>query len=664
MGLVHDIILPTGPGKVWPVLIEYSAIAESGFTSTGAMAANATMALGWKPTAVDLTKPLSDQTNHYLLTIRKVGTTVTVWKQDVELGSYTTTATTYAGLLTEALTAFAGAAKGYVSRLVVVESALDFTSFYQLSGRVAGLWVPKALTGLVPHTLLDFSNAADLGHDSSGNGNDWTLTSPVQSTDTPTDNHATWNPFNPEDLGYSNGNKSVSSATSAIGCAYTTYCFPVEEDYALELRIDTGSAAGVGVTNELKYNNAINQPEAVIYLPNGSIRTGGADTPYGETWATGDVIKAKVSGGVLSFEKNGVDQGVAASGLTGTYWFLFQDSSTNYIAEGTILSTTLTAANLPEPDVLDTSLFADIVLREGTGADVAIDSLKFPPDWVNIKNRNAAYAWRLFDTARGVLNAIRTDAYFVEESLPEGLKSFDLNGYTLGSHIDINELSSNYVDLAILADSAIGFEIHAVSHTNGAQTTFNHTLGRPVTFAVTKNLDSNNSWWTYHTALGPNKYLQVSETGAAVSSTNIWPVNTSTQFALGSACITGNYIVYLFTDSDMFKAFSFTGNGNANGPFIDLGGRFLSIPFLKNSSIESAWLNWDTVRQLTNSMGNTLCPDTNNVEFTYPYASVLSSGFKPIVGGTSGYAITANGNGNLIVGLAILRQPQKYANAF
>lgn len=198
--IVPDSLLVLGT-IVYPVEIEYSTLCESGFSSSGSVATDATIALGFKPTAVDTAYPLCDPTSHYLLTIRKVGTTITVWKQNVEVGSYTTTATTYADLLAEALTEYVGAANGYFSRLVVVESALDYAAFYQQSPSVTELWVPRNLDDLTIHTLLDFSNAVDLGADSSGNGNDWTLTGAIQYADTPTNNHCTLNSLDPATTG-------------------------------------------------------------------------------------------------------------------------------------------------------------------------------------------------------------------------------------------------------------------------------------------------------------------------------------------------------------------------------------------------------------------------------------------------------------------------------
>ncbi|WP_129586502.1 DUF7483 domain-containing protein [Pseudodesulfovibrio hydrargyri] len=233
--------------------IAHAALCENGFSSSGAVAANATVALGWKPTAVDTAHPLCDPTHHYLLTVCKAGTTVTVWRQDVELGSYTITAATYAGLLSEALTAFAGTVKGYVSRLVVVEEALDFTAFYQPSGAVAGLWVPRSLGGLAPQALLDFTDAADLGADRSGNGNHWTLPGAVQSVDTPTNNYATLNPLasTTGEAALSGGNLVIGGAGSGApwGCGIST--IGLDQPFYFEVTLGNLSAQNYAIAGIL-----------------------------------------------------------------------------------------------------------------------------------------------------------------------------------------------------------------------------------------------------------------------------------------------------------------------------------------------------------------------------------------------------------------------------
>lgn len=80
----------------------------------------------------------------------------------------------------------------------------------EFSSVVSGLWVPKAYTGTygTNGSHLDFADAANLGKDASGNGNDWTVNGgPVQAVDTPTNNHCTLNPHDHRTTGtLSNGN--------------------------------------------------------------------------------------------------------------------------------------------------------------------------------------------------------------------------------------------------------------------------------------------------------------------------------------------------------------------------------------------------------------------------------------------------------------------------
>ena len=89
---------------------------------------------------------------------------------------------------------------GYFAEFNYVNNAqltpTDFGEFDEDSG----IWKPKKYTGSYGDTgfYLDFADAADLGDDESGNGNDWTevnITAADQATDTPTNNFCTWNPL-------------------------------------------------------------------------------------------------------------------------------------------------------------------------------------------------------------------------------------------------------------------------------------------------------------------------------------------------------------------------------------------------------------------------------------------------------------------------------------
>jgi hypothetical protein len=87
---------------------------------------------------------------------------------------------------------------GYMSEINFIDGQqLTPTSFGETDS-TTGIWTPKAYSGTYGTNgfYLKFANSASLGTDSSGNGNTWTvnnLTSVDQSTDSPTNNFATFN---------------------------------------------------------------------------------------------------------------------------------------------------------------------------------------------------------------------------------------------------------------------------------------------------------------------------------------------------------------------------------------------------------------------------------------------------------------------------------------
>jgi len=89
---------------------------------------------------------------------------------------------------------------GYMSEFIVVDgTALNTTDVGEFDQDTPTIWKPKDVSGLTFGTngfYLDFENASSLGADVSGNSNNFTvnnLTSVDQSTDTCTNNFATFN---------------------------------------------------------------------------------------------------------------------------------------------------------------------------------------------------------------------------------------------------------------------------------------------------------------------------------------------------------------------------------------------------------------------------------------------------------------------------------------
>jgi hypothetical protein len=107
---------------------------------------------------------------------------------------------------------------GYMSEINFVDgTALTPTSFGETDSN--GVWVPKNYTGSYGTNgfKLDFADAADLGDDESGNGNDYAegnLTSVDKVSDSPQNNSCTFNPLYRSNSTFTNGNLIYNSPAS------------------------------------------------------------------------------------------------------------------------------------------------------------------------------------------------------------------------------------------------------------------------------------------------------------------------------------------------------------------------------------------------------------------------------------------------------------------
>ena len=119
---------------------------------------------------------------------------------------------------------------GYLAEVVNIDgSQLDATSFGEFDEDSPNIWKPIDVSGLTFGTngfYLDFENSGSLGADVSGNGNNFTvnnLTSIDQSTDTCTNNFATFNSIAPTtDITLSEGNLKGVYGTSGTRTVQTS----------------------------------------------------------------------------------------------------------------------------------------------------------------------------------------------------------------------------------------------------------------------------------------------------------------------------------------------------------------------------------------------------------------------------------------------------------
>jgi hypothetical protein len=118
---------------------------------------------------------------------------------------------------------------GYMAEVCYIDgTALDPTSFGEFDSDSPTIWKPKDVSGLTFGTngfYLDFEDSGSLGNDAAGSNNFTVnnLTAIDQSTDTCTNNFATFNPLVAQSTGtFSEGNcKNASSSSTNFGAVST-----------------------------------------------------------------------------------------------------------------------------------------------------------------------------------------------------------------------------------------------------------------------------------------------------------------------------------------------------------------------------------------------------------------------------------------------------------
>ena len=213
----------------------------------------------------------------------------------------------------------------------------------------------------------------------------------------------------------------------------------------------------------------------------------------------------------------------------------------------------------------------------------------------------------------------------------------------------------------------IGFSIISWTGT-GSNGTIAHGLGVAPEMYIVKRRDADgHSWAVYTATLGATKQLRLSGTNAEITTANIWNNTepTSSVFSVGtntdSNASSGTHIAYCFASVDGFsKVGSYTGNGNADGPFVYTGfaPAFLMI---KNTSRAEDWAIVDNRRGVEPTKTEYLAPNNSAAEIdSVARASFVSNGFKIRAAGTYTFNHTS---GDTYIYMAFAEQPFKYANA-
>ena len=301
-------------------------------------------------------------------------------------------------------------------------------------------------------------------------------------------------------------------------------------------------------------------------------------------------------------------------------------------------------------------------LYTGDGGTQSVTGVGFQPDFTWLKCRSTAYHNRLFDAVRGAGKNLISDTTNAEQTVDEGVTAFNSDGFSVkqGSTMEYNKTSETYaswnwkgangtasnsngtITSTVSANTTAGFSI--VSYTaNGTQgATVGHGLSSAPEMVITKDRSATGGWGVYHIRLDQSspedKYIELNS-NSAVSDFTYWndtkPSNTVVTIGNAAANNTNgrNIIMYCFHSVTGYSKFgSYTGNGNADGPFIYTGFKpaFVIIKGAVSGDGDAAqnWELYDNKRLGYNVDNNSLLPSTAGTENTGDRVDILSNGFK------------------------------------
>ena len=184
--------------------------------------------------------------------------------------------------------------------------------------------------------------------------------------------------------------------------------------------------------------------------------------------------------------------------------------------------------------------------------------------------------------------------------------------------------------------SIVSFPITTAA--DGVISTFGHGLTQSPNFVVIKPINATSGGWTvYHSSLSNplNNWMRLDTTAAAGDGTLTFS-NSNTVFGIRETRpvalnLSANLIAYCWHDVPGLQKFgSYTGNSNADGPFIELGFR-PALLWLKRTDSTGNWVILDSKRTPSNPANISAYADTAtdaNYSPGQDWADILSNGFK------------------------------------
>ena len=326
--------------------------------------------------------------------------------------------------------------------------------------------------------------------------------------------------------------------------------------------------------------------------------------------------------------------------------------------------------------------FFNPVLYTGTGAEQTISGVGFEPGLTWCKDRTNSYDQVWYDAARGATKRITCNTDTVESDQAQGLKSWNSDGFVVGTGSNINNNTNDFVSwnwtagttsgltggtitpTAYSINTTSGFGAYAYTGNGTSGATISHGLGAAPKFMIIKCLDTaGTDWVSWISPMAVNEYLYLNGTASKTSDTafmnSVLP--SSTLITLGDKgnvnANTKTFIVYAWAEKKGYSSFGeYTGNGNANGPFLYTGFRPAFL-ILRRTDSGGDWFCWDNKRGTYNVNTPCLAPNAVTAETSNGIPDFLSNGFK-----LRDTNVDANASGGTYVYMAFAEFPLVSSN--
>ena len=532
------------------------------------------------------------------------------------------------------------------------------------------------------------------GTDTSGEGNHWAasgiadndtlLDSPSDDADNFIGNYATMSPITPcgvTALTLENGNLTAHSEAASYEGAVASIPFPTTGKWGVQITL-TGAVGGsnefqiclgrdkAGVPQQSRTHFAPADAGSYTMFGLGNLSDGVYAFEYeGAGVQTHHTGTAPVSTDVLEYlydadantmliKVEGSNFGSALGSIPANveYWLCISAFNTecdvDFGQQGYEPSDsdykTLCTANLPAPAIKDPSAAMNVQTFTGTGSENARafgGNTALSPNAVWVRDHSGSSDWNFVDTLRGVTKELPKNTEAGENTVVQGVKSFNSDGVTLGSDAQYNTNTSENTLVGFKEGATEGFDI--VTYTGNASGTqsISHSLGVKPGFIMVMRRDTGAATFAWHTALtGDNFNIPISEPGsvnaaAETSSSSYFAAShSSSVFVVDNAGNTngGSYLAYLYADVPGYqKHGSYLGNANAaNGTFVWCGFRPRAVIIRRFDGNRNGYW-YDTGQNPFNTVtdglnfGRNVAMETSLIDI-----DILSNGFKLRVSAT------------------------------